>query len=80
MSRIENTLKNMFSGLIAQIIVLVMNFINRTIFIKFLGVEYLGLSGLFSNILSMLSLAELGVGVAISFSLYKPLAQKDIRK
>lgn len=50
------------------------------IFIKILGSEYLGLNGLFTNILTVLSLAELGVGEAITYSLYKPLAQKDIAK
>lgn len=80
MSRTLNTIKNTSLGLIAQLITICINFINRTIFIYFLGAEYLGLSGLFSNILSMLSLAELGIGVAISFSLYKPLSENDIRK
>lgn len=80
MSRTLNTIKNTTFGVMAQFITLIINFLNRTIFIHFLGVEYLGLSGLFSNILSMLSLAELGIGVAISFSLYKPLAQNNIRK
>lgn len=55
-------------------------FISRTVFINILGTEYLGVNGLFTNILGMLSLAELGVGSAVSFSLYKPLAQKDTRK
>lgn len=80
MSRTANTTKNTSFGLIAQIITIIINFINRTIFIQFLGAEYLGLNGLFSNILSMLSLAELGLGAAISFSLYKPLSDKNERK
>ena len=80
MSRISNTIRNTAIGLVTQLIVILLNFINRTIFIYYLGAEYLGLSGLFSNILSMLSLAELGIGVAISFSLYKPLKDNDIRK
>lgn len=80
MSRLTNTIRNTVVGFVAQLVVILLNFINRTIFIYFLGVEYLGLSGLFSNILSMLSLAELGIGVAISFSLYKPLGENDIRK
>ena len=80
MSRISNTIRNTAIGFVTQLIVILLNFINRTIFIYYLGAEYLGLSGLFSNILSMLSLAELGIGVAISFSLYKPLKDNDIRK
>ena len=49
----------------------------RTIFIRTLAVEILGLNGLFSNILSVLSLAELGVGSAINYSMYKPLKEND---
>ncbi|MDD3362080.1 MAG: MATE family efflux transporter [Hespellia sp.] len=80
MSRMTNTIRNTAIGFAAQFVVILLNFINRTIFIQYLGAEYLGLSGLFSNILSMLSLAELGIGVAISFSLYKPLGENDLRK
>lgn len=80
MSRLTNTIRNAVVGFGAQLIIILLNFINRTFFIHYLGAEYLGLSGLFSNILSMLSLAELGIGVAISFSLYKPLQEQDIRK
>ena len=80
MSRLTNTIRNAAVGFGAQLIIVLLNFINRTFFIRYLGAEYLGLSGLFSKILSMLSLAELGIGVAISFSLYKPLQEQDIRK
>ncbi len=80
MSRIMNTIRNTVVGFLAQMVVILLNFINRTIFIHYLGAGYLGLSGLFSNILSMLSLAELGIGVAISFSLFQPLKVNDIRK
>lgn len=80
MSRFKKTLKNTYIGIIAQFITVVINFANRTIFIKFLGVEYLGIGGLFSNILSMLSLAELGIGVAMVYNLYKPLADNDTKK
>ena len=58
----------------------ILSFISRTVFIYILGTVYLGVNGLFTNILGMLSLAELGVGSAISFSLYKPLAENDIHK
>lgn len=56
---------------------LIARFLLRTVFIYTLGKEYLGLSGLFNNILSMLSLADLGIGVAITFSLYKPIEEND---
>lgn len=80
MARIENSKRNILYGLFGQLLVTILAFINRTIFIYTLGVEYLGLSGLFTSILSMLSLAELGVGSAITFSLYKPLADADKEK
>jgi O-antigen/teichoic acid export membrane protein len=57
-----------------------LGFVARTIFIYCLGTVYLGVNGLFTNILGMLSFAELGIGSAISFSLYKPLAEKDEKK
>lgn len=74
-SRTSNSLMNISSGILAQIIQMVLGFISRTIFIKYLAIEYLGVSSLFSNILSMLSLAELGLGAAFVYSLYKPLAE-----
>lgn len=54
-----------------------LKFIVRMVFVKTLPIEYLGVNGLFSNILVMLSLAELGIGPAIVYSLYKPLAYGD---
>src|SRR5690606_25854412 len=50
------------------------------VFVKVLGAEYLGLNGLFTNILSILSLLELGFGSALVYSMYKPLAVKDEEK
>jgi O-antigen/teichoic acid export membrane protein len=63
--------------LLTQFITLVLAFTSRTIFIKTLGAEYLGLNGLFFNILNTLSLAEMGIGMAIAYALYKPIAQND---
>lgn len=76
-SRTYNSIRNITFGLITQVIILLLNFISRTIFIKILGNEYLGINGLFSNILMILSLAELGIGNAIIYSMYKPLASND---
>jgi len=76
-SRTENSVKNISSGLLFQVIQMILGFISRTIFIKYLAVEYLGINSLFSNILILLSLAELGIGSALTFALYKPLAEKD---
>lgn len=67
----------MTNDLLGYFVKIVVQFWCRRVFILLLGEVYLGLSGLFSNILTLLSLAELGVGSAISFSLYKPLAEND---
>lgn len=76
-SRTKNTILNFTSSIIGQFITIIMQFAVRTVFIKTLGKSYLGISGLFSNILSMLSLAEMGIGSAIIFKLYEPLSKKD---
>ena len=69
--------KNLSYSYINYIVINILKFIVRIVFIKNLSIEYLGLNGLFGNILVMLSLAELGIGPAIVYSLYKPLAYKD---
>lgn len=79
-SRTKNSIFNASSNFIVYVIKTLLSFVVRTIFIKVLGELYLGVNGLLSNVLSMLSLAELGVSSAISFCLYKPLAEKDYRK
>ena len=78
--RIKKSAKNMVSGVIFRLISLLTAFIVRTIFIKCLGNAYLSVNGLYSSILSMLSLAELGFSTAMVFSMYKPLADKDYDK
>lgn len=78
MSRVKNSLKNLIASSLSQGIGILLKFVSRTIFISVLGSQYLGINGLFTNLLSMLSLAELGVGAAITFNLYKPVADKDI--
>lgn len=75
--RTRNSILNISTNLVITVIKTVMTFVVRTIFIKLLGQTYLGVNGLLTNVLSMLSLAELGIGTAINFSLYKPLAEND---
>ncbi len=77
MSRTENAVRNIVWGFIEKITTLLMPFACRTILIKTLGAEYLGLSSLFTSILSVLSISELGVGTAIVFSMYRPIADHD---
>ncbi len=60
-----------------QIFSLVLSFVSRTIFIKLLTNDYLSINGLFSNILSTLSIVELGFGTALIYYLYKPVANND---
>lgn len=76
-SRTEYSLINMFAGFAGDIINTLVGFVCRVMFVRMLGSEYLGVRGLFTNILSVLSLAELGIGSAIIYALYKPLAEKD---
>lgn len=76
-SRSYNSVVNAIVNIIAQFIILLINFGTRKIFIVAFGENYLGISGLYSNILSVLSLAELGVGSAILYCLYKPIAEND---
>jgi O-antigen/teichoic acid export membrane protein len=77
-SRSKNAILNISFGFIAQIGILILSFVGRRIFLKFLSVEYLGINGLYSNILTVLSLAELGVDTAVLFSLYKPVAENNV--
>lgn len=76
-SRSKNALLNISLGYIAQIGILILSFVGRRIFLNFLSVEYLGINGLFSNILTVLSLAELGLDTAVLYSLYKPVAENN---
>lgn len=78
--RIENSIFNLISGFGYRIISLLTAFIVRTVFIHCLNTEYLGINGLYSNILNMLSLAELGFGTAMVYSMYQPLARKNYDK
>ena len=68
---------NLIYAWLNQVVIILLNFAIRIIFIKVLSKNYLGINGLFSNIINMLSLAELGIGSAIVFSLYEPLAEKN---
>lgn len=79
-SRVKNSIRNFRYGAFVQILNTLISFISRTFFIKILGEQYLGVNGLFTNILTVLSFAELGIGNAIIFSMYKPIAIDDTEK
>lgn len=80
MGRIENAERNIFFGTLGNLFSVLLGLISRTVFIKTIGITYLGVSGLYANILSVLSLAELGISTAMNYSLYKPIATKDKEK
>lgn len=75
--RTKNAARSMAVGMILRLYQTVVPFLMRTAMIHFMGVEYLGLNGLFSSVLHILNLAELGVGAAMVFSMYKPIAEDD---
>lgn len=78
--RLENSLFNVLTGVFGQLFTYILSFIIRTVFIHTLGEVYLGLNGLYSNILSVLNLAELGLGTAIVVELYRTVGKKDDEK
>ena len=75
--RTKNASRTFAFGVVSRIITILGPFITRTIIIKQLGASYTGLSGLFTSVLSVLSISELGIGAAASFCLYKPIADDD---
>lgn len=79
-SRKKNSLRNMIFSILAYVIQVILGFIVRRYFIYYLGTEYLGLNSLFTNIISILSFAELGFGSIIVFAMYKPMADNDKEK
>lgn len=79
-SRTKNSIKNIKTGFIVQLINKLLAFVVRTVFIKVLNEQYLGVNGLFTNILTILSFAELGIGTAIIYNMYKPVADQDYEK
>lgn len=79
-SRTKSSLKNVSFSLITQVSTILLNYICRYIFVKVLSQEYLGINGLFTNILTLFSLAELGIGSAIVYAMYKPISEKNENK
>lgn len=79
-SRTKKTTYNFISSVLAQFLTIVLSFVSRSVFIYCLDARFLGVNGLFTNIISLLSLAELGVGTALIYSMYEPLAYNDQKK
>ena len=80
MARTQNTIRNVLAAMLGQLGGVLVNLLARVFFLHYLNQTYLGLNGLFTNVLTMLSLVELGVGPAMAYSLYKPLADGDTEK
>ena len=76
-SRKKNSLRNLVFGLSYQVLNLICSFVCRTVLIYFLGEQILGINSLYTNILSLLALAELGIGNIMLVKLYKPIAEGD---
>lgn len=74
---VKNAKRNMLFGIINKIVIMLLPFLVRTIIIKELGADYLGLDSLFTSILQVLNLSELGFGTAIVYSMYKPITEND---
>lgn len=77
MNRTKNASRNIFFGITLKIYQMVIPFVMRTAMIYLLGIEYLGLNSLFTSVLQVLNLAELGVGSAMVYSMYKPIAENN---
>lgn len=77
MGRSEKAIRNVFAGVANKLFMMLLAFATRTLFIRLLGADYTGVNSLFSNILSVLSLAELGMGNVLMFYLYSALKNKD---
>ena len=75
--RTKNAARNIMFGSMLKTLNIVAPFLMRSVLLNYLGVEYLGLNGLFRSLLSFLNLAELGVGSAMVFSMYKPIAEDN---
>ena len=75
--RVKNSIKNTTAAIVSNILTILIGLVAQAVFIKILGTEYLGINGLFTNIISMLGIVELGIGSAIVYNLYKPIANRD---
>lgn len=78
--RSTNSIKNAITAVVSNIVTILIGIVSQAIFIKTLGAEYLGINGLFTNIVSMLGIVELGIGSAIIYNLYEPIAKDDTEK
>ena len=76
-NRTKNAARNMVYGIVLKLYQIIVPFLMRTAMIYFMGVQYLGLNSLFTSILQVLNLVELGVGSAMVYSMYRPIAEDN---
>ncbi len=79
-SRTEYSARNTSVAMFARVVAILMGFFTRVVFTKTLSEAYVGINGLFTDILNVLALSELGVGTAITYALYKPISEEDVEK
>ena len=75
--RTEKSARNVLFTVFASVSAILIGLVAQKLFIQILGLEYAGLNGLFTNVITMLAIADLGIGEAVIFNLYKPLKEKD---
>ena len=75
--RTSNSIKNSLTSLLSNVIVIITLFVEKSFFIKILGIDYSGIDGLFNNILTILNLIELGIGSSITYNLYSYVKKDD---
>ena len=80
MSNVSRSISNMFWGVTLKLVTMVLPFITKTVMIKTIGIEYLGVGNLFASIIQILNLTEMGISSAILFSMYKPMAESNTEK
>lgn len=78
--RTANSIKNISVAMASYILAMLAGIVSQSILVRYLGIEYNGINGLFSNVVSMLAIAELGIGSAVVYHLYKPIAEKNKEK
>lgn len=78
--RTKKSIYNMMFSMISNVIIIITGLISQKFFLSYLGAEYLGLNGLFTNIISLLGIAEMGIGTSIIYHLYKPVSNDKIEE
>lgn len=79
-ARLHNSIKNLQVAWIGQFLNILAKFVMRRFFVRYISDDYLGLDAVFTNIIGVMNLAELGIGSAVFYALYKPLAEHDEEK